>query len=171
MPFSNHPEKLLESAAGTRLHFLMRSPLLQAMLITLVVLLGLMVMSHLLEQQQISHSAALGELIDVSGRQRMLSQRLAKNLHKLDQLEGNDERAELLYEQLRADLELFNQQHSQLLRQVTQSHFASRGKEKGSPMQLLLQITPLLSEITRLTKTLLLDRSEEHTSELQSQPK
>lgn len=117
-----------------------RSPYFRAASISLFLFLSLLYFNWGVHTKQIKRTLSLGHQINIAGRQRMLSQRSAKNLLLLSQ---GTETAEI-YPQLDQDQRALNQSHQELI-QETDEFEQFQKQEQRELSQLLSRITPLIS--------------------------
>lgn len=140
----SEPQAKTTSTPSIRASRILRSPLVQAAVISIAILLTIFLLNGQSHQRKIHDLTSLGEMVDVAGRQRMLSQRIAKNLLLL----AEQGPAQGLETQLAADVKLLNVDHLLLLESGTPYENAVSEQQKPAPHQLLNQITPLILNIT-----------------------
>ena len=121
----------------------LHSPVVQAGIASFTIFVAVFLYNWNVYDQTIQGAASLGNLVDIAGRQRMLSQRIAKNLLLL-----TDETTNInSYSELDADLETLNQHHKILL-ETAHLFEGAPSQNETSPGIILSQISPLISDLT-----------------------
>ncbi|WP_198000122.1 PAS domain S-box protein [Gimesia alba] len=123
---------------------MLQTPLVQAGIISLAIFLAIVLLNEQAHNQKIREAASLGEIVDTAGRQRMLSQRIAKNLLLI----ANGVNQNNAYTTLEADLATLNREH-QFLTETVSQYENSQSRNGTSPRKLLNQISSLISTITQ----------------------
>lgn len=118
----------------------------QAGLVSLTILITLFLLHRELHHDQIHEAASLGDIVNVAGRQRMLSQRITKNLLLLN----TDSEKNEYYKVLDDDLHALNRNHQRLIESAPLYQSSSDSVET-LPETLLARISPLIATITANT--------------------
>ncbi|MDF1744684.1 MAG: PAS domain-containing protein, partial [Gimesia sp.] len=135
---NSHPACL-----SSRLKHSFQSPFVQAGIASITIFVAIFLFNWNIHDQNIQGAASLGDLVDIAGRQRMLSQRITKNLLLLT----DDTTSVQSYTELDTDLKLLNQSHRILL-ETSHLFEGVPGPNEKSPGAILNQISPLISDIT-----------------------
>lgn len=113
-------------------------------MISLSIFLVVFLLNEQAHNRKVREAASLGEIVDSAGRQRMLSQRIAKNLLLIENGSNQND----AHATLETDLATLNRQHK-LLTETVSRYENSQSQNESSPRKLLNQITPLISTLTQ----------------------
>ncbi len=134
---------------SSRLKCRLQSPLIQAGLASVTIFLAVFLYSVNIHDQTIHGAASLGDQVEIAGRQRMLTQRITKNLLLLSDDSAEINRYTDTFASLDADLDSLNQDHLTLLK-TSHLYDSASSPNDSSPGIILKQMTPLISDLTGL---------------------